>query len=122
VSREEGSGTRGAFEDMVMGEEALIVDTALLQPSNGAVKTTVAGTPLSIGYISFGYLDDSVKALAIDGVEPTVANAQSDEYPVVRPLNMVTKGEPTGLAKDFLDFIMNAEGQEIVAEEYIPAN
>jgi phosphate transport system substrate-binding protein len=121
VSREEGSGTRGAFEDMVMGDDALIVDTALLQPSNGAVKTTVASTPLSVGYISFGYLDDSVKALAIDGVEPTVANAQSDEYPVVRPLNMVTKGEPTGLAKDFLDFIMSADGQAIVAEEYIPA-
>jgi phosphate transport system substrate-binding protein len=122
VSREEGSGTRGAFEEMVMGEEALIVDTALLQPSNGAVKTTVASTPLSIGYISFGYLDDSVKALAIDGVEPTVANAQSDEYPVVRPLNMVTKGEPTGLAKAFLDFIMSDEGQAIVAEEYIPVS
>jgi phosphate transport system substrate-binding protein len=120
VSREEGSGTRGAFEDMVMGDDALIVDTALLQPSNGAVKTTVASTPLSIGYISFGYLDDSVKAVEIDGVEPTVANAQSDEYPVVRPLNMVTKGEPTGLAKGFLDFIMSAEGQAIVAEEYIP--
>ena len=120
VSREEGSGTRGAFEDMVMGDEALIVDTALLQPSNGAVKTTVSTTPLSVGYISFGYLDDSVKPLAIDGVEPTVANAQSDEYPVVRPLNMVTKGEPTGLAKAFLDFIMSGEGQAIVAEEYIP--
>jgi phosphate transport system substrate-binding protein len=120
VSREEGSGTRGAFEEMVMGEEALIVDTALLQPSNGAVKTTVSTTPLSIGYVSFGYLDGSVKPLAIEGVEPTVANAQSDEYPVVRPLNMVTKGEPTGLAKAFLDFIFSDEGQAIVAEEYIP--
>jgi phosphate transport system substrate-binding protein len=120
VSREEGSGTRAAFEEMVMGEEALIVDTALLQPSNGAVKTTVSTTPFSVGFLSFGYLDESVKALAIDGVEPTVANAQSDEYPVVRPLNMVTKGEPTGLARDFLDFIMSDEGQAIVAEEYIP--
>jgi phosphate transport system substrate-binding protein len=120
VSREEGSGTRAAFEEMVMGEEALIVDTALLQPSNGAVKTTVSTTPFSVGFLSFGYLDESVRALAIDGVEPTVANAQSDEYPVVRPLNLVTKGEPTGLAKDFLDFIMSDEGQAIVAEEYIP--
>ncbi len=120
VSREEGSGTRGAFEDMVMGDEALIADTALLQPSNGAVKTTVASTPLSIGYISFGYLDDSVKALAIDGVEPTVAHAQSDAYSVVRPLNLITKGEPTGLAKAFLDFIMTDEGQQIVAQDYIP--
>jgi len=122
VSREEGSGTRGAFEDMVMGDDALIVDTALLQPSNGAVKTTVSSTPYSIGFVSFGYLDDSVKALAIDGVEATVANAMNESYPVVRPLNMVTKGEPEGLAKEFLDFIMSDEGQEIVAEEYIPVN
>ena len=119
VSREEGSGTRGAFEDMVMGDEAVIVDTALLQPSNGAVKTTVASTPLSIGFLSFGYLDGSVKALAIDGVEATVANAISGEYPVVRPLNMVTNGEPTGLAADFLDFIFSEEGQAIVTEDYI---
>jgi phosphate transport system substrate-binding protein len=120
VSREEGSGTRGAFEDMVM-DESLIVDTALLQPSNGAVKTTVASTPFSMGFLSFGYLDDSVKALAVDGVDATVANAISGEYPVVRPLNMVTNGEPTGLAKDFLEFIMSDEGQAIVAEDYIPA-
>ena len=122
VSREEGSGTRGAFEDMVMGEEAVIVDTALLQPSNGAVKTTVASTPLSIGFLSFGYLDDSIKALAINGVEATVENAMNESYPVVRPLNMVTKGKPTGLAKDFLDFIMSDAGQVIVAEDYIPVN
>ena len=121
VSREEGSGTRGAFEDMVMGE-SLVVDTALLQPSNGAVKTTVASTPFSMGFVSFGYLDESVKALAVDGVEATVANAMSDAYPVVRPLNMITNGEPTGLAKAFLDFIFSDEGQAIVAEDYIPVN
>jgi len=118
VSREEGSGTRGAFEEMVMGE-SLIVDTALLQPSNGAVKTTVASTPWSLGFLSFGYLDDSVKALAVGGVEATVENASTGEYPVVRPLNMVTKGEPTGLAKAYLDFVMSEEGQAIVAEDYI---
>ncbi len=121
VSREEGSGTRGAFEDMVMGD-SLIADTVLLQPSNGAVKTTVASTPFSVGYLSFGYLDESVKALAVDGVDATVENALSGEYPVVRPLNMITKGEPTGLAKEFLDFIFSEEGQEIVAEDYIPVS
>ena len=61
VSREEGSGTRAAFEDMVMGED-VIVDTAILQPSNGSVRTTIASTPASIGYLSFGYLDDTTKA------------------------------------------------------------
>jgi phosphate transport system substrate-binding protein len=105
---------------MVM-DESLIVDTALLQPSNGAVKTTVASTPFSMGFLSFGYLDDSVKPLAIDGVEATVEKAMSGEYPVVRPLNMVTMGEPTGLAKAYLDFIFSDEGQAIVAEDYIPA-
>jgi phosphate transport system substrate-binding protein len=121
VSREEGSGTRGAFEDMVM-DESVIVDTALLQPSNGAVKTTVASTPFAMGFLSFGYLDNSVKTLTVDGVEASVANALSGEYPVVRPLNMITKGEPTGLAKAFLDFIFSDEGQAIVAEDYIPVN
>lgn len=122
VSREEGSGTRGAFQDMVMGgEEPPIVSTAILQPSNGAVRTTVASTPDAIGYISFGYLDDSVKALAVNGVAPTAENALNGTYPVVRPFNMITKGEPTGLAKAWLDWILSDAGQQIVAEEhYLP--
>lgn len=121
VAREEGSGTRAAFEEMVMGKEGPpIVDTAILQASNGAVRTTVSTTPDSIAFLSFGYLDESVKALAIDGVEATEANASSGTYPVVRPLNMLTKGEPTGVVKAWLDFILSDEGQQVVAEEYIP--
>jgi phosphate transport system substrate-binding protein len=116
VSREEGSGTRGAFEEMVMDEE-VIVDTAILQPSNGAVKTTVSTTEDSIGFLSFGYLDDSVKALNIGGVEATVDNAKSGTYPIVRPLNMLTDGEPEGVVKAFLDFVMSAEGQAVIEEE-----
>jgi len=118
VSREEGSGTRGAFEELVMGKDGpVIVDTAILQPSNGAVKTTVSTTEDAIGFLSFGYLDDSVKALAIDGVEATVDNAKSGAYPVVRPLNMLTDGEPEGAVKAFLEFILSAEGQAVVEEE-----
>jgi len=117
VSREEGSGTRAAFEEMVMGEEAKIVGTAILQPSNGAVRTTVATTPDSIGFLSFGYLDESVKALKVNGVEPNEANAANGSYPVVRPLNMMTKGEPTGAVKAWLDYILSEEGQAIVADE-----
>ena len=116
VSREEGSGTRGAFEEMVMGD-AVIVDTAILQPSNGAVHTTVSTTDDAIAYISFGYLDDQVKALMIDGVDATVTNALSGDYPVVRPLNLLTKGEPSGAVKDFIDFFLTAEGQAIVVDE-----
>ena len=121
VSREEGSGTRAAFEDMVMGEEKVIVDTAILQPSNGSVRTTVASTPESIGYLSFGYLDDTTKSLKVEGVAPTAANAANGSYPVVRPLNMMTSGKPGGAVQDWLDFILSAEGQAIVADEgYIP--
>jgi phosphate transport system substrate-binding protein len=118
VSREEGSGTRAAFEEMVIGEEGpVIVDTAILQPSNGAVRTTVSTTPDSIAFLSFGYLDSSTKALAVDGVLPTPENAANGTYPIVRPLNMMTKGEPSGVVKAWLDFVLSAEGQAIVVEE-----
>ena len=118
VSREEGSGTRAAFEEMVMGKKGPpIVDTAILQPSNGAVRTTVSTTPDSIAFLSFGYLDESVKTLAIDGVKATEANAASGDYPIVRPLNLLTKGEPVGVVKAWLDFILSDEGQKIVVEE-----
>jgi phosphate transport system substrate-binding protein len=123
VSREEGSGTRGAFEDMVMGDDAAITDEAIFQDSNGKVRTAVSSTPDSIGFLSFGYLDASTLPVYIEGVEPSVENAQNGSYPVVRPLNMVTLGEPTGLAEAFLSWIMGDEGQVIVEDEgYIPVN
>jgi phosphate transport system substrate-binding protein len=116
IAREEGSGTRAAFEDMVMDEE-LICASAMLLPSNGAVRTAVSTTPDCIGFLSFGYLDDQVKAIAIDGVQATVENAADGSYPVVRPLNMITKGEPTGVVADFLEFALSADGQAIVTDE-----
>ncbi|MCD4702284.1 MAG: phosphate ABC transporter substrate-binding protein [Candidatus Aegiribacteria sp.] len=120
VAREEGSGTRAAFEDMIM-EDLLVVDNAILQPSNGAVRTTISVTPGTIGFLSFGYIDDQTKAIAIDGVFPTEENASSGEYSVVRSLNMVTYGEPEEKAGAFLDFVMSEDGQAIVAEEgYLP--
>jgi len=120
VSREEGSGTRGAFEELVMGKDAVIVATAILQNSNGAVRTTVANTPDSIAYLSFGYLDNSVKTLKIAGVEATTANVLNKSYPISRPLNMLTKGEPQGVVKAWLDWILSPAGQAIVAKHYIP--
>jgi phosphate transport system substrate-binding protein len=122
VSREEGSGTRAAFEELVMeynDAEAPITETALLQQSNGQVRTTVAETPNTIAYLSFGFLDESVSTVAIDGVEPTVANVKNGSYSIFRPLNMLTNGDPGELAQAFLDFILGADGQAIVAEEYI---
>jgi phosphate transport system substrate-binding protein len=120
VAREEGSGTRGAFEEMVMDNE-LITNYAILQASNGAIRTTVAGDPDAIGFLSFGYIDDSVKALAIDGVPCTLATALDGTYPIVRPLYFLTSSEPTGPVKEFLDFCKGEVGQRIVeGEGYIP--
>jgi phosphate transport system substrate-binding protein len=122
VSREEGSGTRAAFEELVMAKgdtEKVITEMALLQQSNGQVRTTIATTPNSIGYISFGFLDDSVHPVAIDGVAPTVENVKNGSYSVFRPLNMLTNGEAQGVVKAFLDWIVGPEGQAIVGEDYI---
>jgi phosphate transport system substrate-binding protein len=127
VSREEGSGTRAAFEELVMeykdasGEKQskLITENALLQQSNGQVRTMVSTTPNSIGYISFGFLDDSTAPVTIDGVEPTVDNVKNNSYTIARPLNMLTKGAPNELAQIYLDFVLSDAGQMIVAEDYI---
>ena len=122
VSREEGSGTRAAFEELVMeanDSEAMISENAILQQSNGQVRTTVATTPDTIGFLSFGFLDESVNPVAIDGVAPTVDNVKNGSYSIFRPLNMLTNGAPGGLAQAFLDFILSDMGQEIVSEDYI---
>jgi len=122
VAREEGSGTRGAFQELVMGKDAdgkdiLITNEAILQSSNGAVRTTIATTPYSIGFISFGYLDASVKALDIEGVAATVANVLSADYPISRPLYFLTKTDPTGIVKAFIDYCLSTEAQPIVVDE-----
>lgn len=120
VAREEGSGTRDAFDELVM-QGSLIKADAILQTSNGMVRTAVSITPSAIGFLSLAYTDSSVKVLAINGVECTVENCQSGAYPLVRPLYLLTKGEPEGLVKEFIDFCLSPEGQRIVEEEgYIP--
>ena len=123
VAREEGSGTRTAFQDLVMGANVSITTRAILQLSTGAVKTTVSSTPNSVGFISLGFVDSSVKALAVDGVTATEANAKSGTYPIIRSLYFLTKTQPTGDIKKFLDFCTSDEGQSIVTEEgYISIN
>lgn len=127
VSREEGSGTRAAFEELVLtykdanGESITdpITENALLQQSNGQISTVVSTTPNTIGYLSFGYLSDAVKGVAIDTIVPTVENVKNGTYSIFRPLNLLTNGEAQGLAKAFIDFILSDAGQEIVAEDYI---
>ncbi|MGE5580449.1 MAG: phosphate ABC transporter substrate-binding protein [Bacillota bacterium] len=116
VSREEGSGTRGAFDELVM-EGGVVVPRAVVQDSNGAVRETVAGDKAGIGYISLGLVDQSVKALSIDGVAPTLENAQEGKYTLVRPFLLVHKGTLPSDAQHFVDYVTGAEGQSILAGE-----
>jgi phosphate transport system substrate-binding protein len=100
-------------------DEKVISENALLQQSNGQVRTTVSTTPDTIGYLSFGFLDDTTRPVPIDGVEPTVDNVKAGGYPIARPLNMLTQGAPSESAQAFLDFILSDAGQAIVGEDYI---
>lgn len=129
VSREDGSGTRGAFielfgiEEEVEGEKVdMTTEEAQITNSTSVMLTTVAGDEYAIGYVSLGSLDDSVKALKIDGAEATAENVKSGTYKVSRPFNIATKeGADNEVANDFITFIMSTEGQQVVEENgYIP--
>nr|WP_297171815.1 substrate-binding domain-containing protein [uncultured Agathobaculum sp.] len=125
VSREDGSGTRGAFVELTGVEDDNGDNTTVeaeIANRTDAVMTTVAGNESAIGYISLGSLNDTVKAVTVDGVEATVDNVKSGAYTLSRPFNIATKGEPTGVAADFINFIMSADGQAIVGEDYITVN
>lgn len=121
ITREEGSGTRGAFEELVMKKER-IATSALVQDSTGAVRQMVHDDPSAIGYISLGQVTDQVKAVKLGGVDATEANVLAGKYPLVRPFLFVTKGAPEGGVKEFVDFVLSPEGQELVRKEgLIPA-
>ena len=116
VTREAGSGTRDGFEHLVMNKQP-VTDKALVANSSGAVKSTVAGDKNAIGYISMAAIDASVKTLAVDGVKPSKESVKSAEYKISRPFIYVTKGEPTGVAKAFIDFVLGEEGQKLLEDE-----
>lgn len=121
VSREDGSGTRSAFVELlgVMDEEEndITVQTAEITNSTSVMMQTVAGNPAAIGYVSLGSLSDEVKAVKVDGVEATVDTIKSGEYKIARPFNIVTKDGLSDVASDFIKFIMSEEGQTIIEEE-----
>jgi phosphate transport system substrate-binding protein len=122
AAREEGSGTRTAFQELVMGKDAAgnvinIVKNAILQNSSGAIMQVVKSDAQSISFDSFGYVTSSVKALAVDGVAATASNARSGAYPVVRPLYFLTKNQPAGIVKAFLDYCTSQAAQKIVTGE-----
>ena len=117
VSREDGSGTRGAFEELVEFEDMLTA-SAIIKEGNGNVQATVAGNELAIGYVSFTYLDDTVKGLAIDGVLPSVEAVLDTTYAVSRPFNIVYHEENlTDAAKAWLEWITTDEAKEIISEK-----
>lgn len=122
INREEGSGTRDAFQEIVLGSEAQFTESAAIQNSTGAVRTAVSSDANAVGFISMGSMDESVKAAKVDGVDATEENVLSGSYKISRPFNFLFKGEPTELAKAFTDWILGSEGQEVVGEEFIPVN
>jgi len=124
ISREEGSGTRGAFVELLgieqkdaNGEKVdyTTVEAVVMNNTSG-VMSTVAGDEYAIGYVSLGSLNDTVKALKVDGAEATEENIKNGTYAVARPFNIATKGEVSEVAQDFIAFILSTEGQEIVSE------
>ncbi len=129
ISREDGSGTRGAFVELFGVEEKnaagekvdMTTEEAVITNSTSVCLTAVAGNEYAIGYISLGSLNDTVKALNISGVAPSVEAIQTGDYAVARPFNIATGEGASALAKDFIAYVLSADGQAIVAENgYIP--
>lgn len=124
VSREEGSGTRGAFVELFGVEEKdesgekidRTTDEAVVANSTEIVMTTVAGDDNAIGYCSLGSLNDTVKGIQVDGAEPTVDNINNGSYAIARPFNIATNGKPSDVAQDFIDFILSADGQKVIED------
>lgn len=116
ITREEGSGTREAFEHLVMGKKE-ITPAALVQDSNGSVRELVAGDPHSLGYISAGLIDDRVKAVPIEGIRPTLENIKNHSYKLRRRFLLVSRQAPTGSCKTFVDFILGPQGQQVLEKE-----
>lgn len=127
ISREDGSGTRSAFVELTGVEEKTAdgkkIDNTTVEAEianrTDAVLTSVSSNKGAIGYISLGSLNDTVKAVKVDSAEATSENVKAGTYQLSRPFNIATKGEPTGVAKDFIGFILSQQGQTIVSEDYI---
>lgn len=120
VVRDSASGTREMFDEKALNKEKPVAG-AIEANSNGIMRQTVSSTPNSIGYISLGYLDSTVKVFNLNGVQGTKENALSGSYPLARYLHMFTKEEATGLTESFINFVLSDSFQNtVVAKEYIP--
>lgn len=118
ITREEGSGTRSAFESVVM-DETKIKPSAVVQSSTESVKQSVASDPNAIGFVSFAHMSDDVKALSVNNVLPSDETISNGEYPLQRPFLFLVKGEPTGTVKVFLAWVKSPAGTKIIKEEKI---
>ena len=116
VNREEGSGTRDAFESLVM-KKGEISDEALVQDSNGSVREIIANNPQAIGYISFGIINHQVKAIAVNSIYPAATTIKNNLYTLTRPFIFVLPCQPTGLGRQFVNFVLSPEGQQILEKE-----
>lgn len=116
VTREEGSGTRGAFEELVMNK-TFIDDAVMVQDSNGAVREVVGNDPYALGYISLGIVDSRVKTVSINGISPSIETVRNKSYGIVRPFLYLTSGKPTAQAQAFIDFVLSDQGQAILRKE-----
>ena len=116
ITREEGSGTRSAFESLVMQNHE-INPGAIVQDSNGAVRQLVSGDINAIGFISLGLVDHSVKALKLDGILPTCENVINGAYNLYRPFLFITDAKPEGFIMHFIDYVLSEEGQQVLAHE-----
>ena len=125
VSREDGSGTRTAFIELTGVEQKdadgnkvdMTTVEAAVYSGTSEVKTTVSQDVAAIGYISLGSLDNTVKAVKVDGVEATADNVKNGTYPICRPFNIATKGDLSDAAKDFIAFIQSDEGQQVITDK-----
>ena len=119
VNRDEASGTRAAFHEVAVGSKNEFSDKAIITTGNGDMVSKVGSIPYAVGYCGFAYIDKDpgTKAVTVEGIEPTMANVLSQTFPVQRPLNMVYKGTLGDVEKAFLDYLLSADGQAIIAEE-----
>ena len=117
VTREEGSGTRGAFQDLVLGKDVDVDPGALVQDSNGAVRQLVSSDPNAIGYISLGLVNEAVRAISLDGVAPTAEHVNAGTYKLVRPFLFVLRPGSESSAAGFIQYVLSPEGQRSLAHE-----
>jgi phosphate transport system substrate-binding protein len=116
ICREEGSGTRRSFDQLVLGGDHVSAD-ALFQNSNGTCREAVSSDPNSIGYVSIGLVSEKVKALLWNGIAAANANVRNGSYPLARPIYFLTRGEPAPHVRQFIDYVLSAEGQGILGTE-----